>query len=137
MPHYLGLDRRSPWLAAVLCLCLAGCSRHTGSTAPTAAKAPPPFAKSDSEDFDPQDPCNLLDPKEVEAVMGAPLAVPPYRAGNGPATPSPGGENCVYESGNFRYITLEVTREGGAQQYSMTGMVKNLMKSGGGKGDIQ
>jgi len=137
MRHYLALTSRCLLLAALAGLGLAGCSRHPAPPLPVNAKAPPPFAKSDSEDLDPQDPCNLLDPKEVEAVMGAPLAVPPYRAGNGPATPAPGGENCVYESGNYRYITLEVTREGGAQQYSMTGMVKNLMKSGGGKSDIQ
>ncbi len=125
-------------LTTLLGCALAGCSRHAPSTAtPTGGPPPPPFAQSPSEaTYDKQDPCNLLDPKEVEAVLGAPLATPPYRAGDGPANPTPSGSDCVYEAANFRYITLEVTYEGGAQQYSMTGMVKGLMKSGGGKGDI-
>ncbi|MBV9344241.1 MAG: hypothetical protein JO341_06575 [Gammaproteobacteria bacterium] len=126
-------------LVTLALLAIGGCSRHTPSTAKlNAPPTAPPFAQSDTGDtYDPQDPCNLLDPKEVEAVLGAPLAVPPYRAGSSTFNPSPSGENCVYESGNFRYITLEVDREGGAQHYSMTGMVKNLMKMGGGSAPIQ
>ena len=102
----------------------------------TGNSPPPPFASAAEDTYDKQDPCNLLDPKEVEAVLGAPLATPPYRAGNGPASPSSSGSECIYETAKFRYISLEVTYEGGAQQYSMTGMVKGLMKSGGGKQDI-
>jgi hypothetical protein len=125
-------------LAVLLAAVLQGCSKHTASTPVSgpAGRPPPPFAQSDSETYDKQDPCNLLDPKEVEAVLGTHLATPPYRSGNATAGPSPSGNECVYEAGNFRYITLEVVYEGGAQQYSMTGMVKGLMKSGGGKEDI-
>ena len=69
-------------LAALIGGALLGCSHKA---APASAQAPPPFATSPvaEENFDKQDPCNLLDPKEVEAVLGAPLAVPPYRSGNG------------------------------------------------------
>ncbi len=114
---------------------LLGCSQKTP---PASVQAPPPFATSPAagEQFDAQDPCNLLDPKEVEAVLGAPLAVPPYRSGNGTVSPTPDGDTCIYETAGFRYIAFDVTYEGGTQAYSMTGMVKGLMKSGGGSADI-
>jgi hypothetical protein len=122
-------------LAALIGGALLGCSHKA---APASAQAPPPFATSPvaEENFDKQDPCNLLDPKEVEAVLGAPLAVPPYRSGNGTVSPTPDGDTCIYETAGFRYIALDVTYEGGTQAYSMTGMVKGLMKSGGGSADI-
>ncbi len=134
MTHRGGL---AACFAALIAATLCGCSQHSPSTArPSGAPPPPPFAQTPEETYDKQDPCNLLDPKEVEAVLGAPLAVAPYRSGNGPTDPSPSGTTCVYETANFRYLTLEVTYEGGAQQYSMMGMVKGLMKGGAGKEDI-
>ncbi|HVN46969.1 MAG TPA: hypothetical protein VMT66_17200 [Steroidobacteraceae bacterium] len=132
-----GLVCRFSAVAILAGTVLTACSRHSTPPPPTSAKAPPPFASSREEIYDPQDPCNLLEPKEVEAVLGAPLAVPPYRGANAIADAAPEGEACVYETADFRAITLEVTREGGAQAYSMTNMVKNLMKSGGGSSGIQ
>ncbi len=124
-------------LAALIAAGLCGCSQHSpSSTQASGAPPPPPFAQSKEEIYDKQDPCNLLDPKEVEAVLGAALAVPPYRAGNGTSDPRPSGNECVYETANFRYLTLEVTYRGGAQQYSMMGMVKGLLKGGAGKEDV-
>ena len=122
--------------AALVCGALLGCSHK--SAPPTGSKSPssPPFASSDSGDYAKDDPCSLLEPKEVEAVLGAPLAVPPYRGANAAADPSGSSDTCIYEGANFRYISLEVTYEGGAQAYSMTNMVKGLMKGGGGKADI-
>jgi hypothetical protein len=136
MPGRTG-SLRSIAFVVLLCGALCGCSHKsappTGSTAPP----PPPFASSDSEeDYAKDDPCSLLEPKEVEAVLGAPLAVPPYRGANAASDPSGSSDTCIYEAANFRYISLEVTYEGGAQAYSMTNMVKGLMKGGGGKGDI-
>src|SRR5215813_4846147 len=125
-----GLSCRRIAFAALTAVALCACSRHS------AAPPPPPFAQSHEETYDKHDPCNLLDPNEVEAALGAPLATPPYRSGNGTFGPKPDGDACVYETANFRYLTLEVTYEGGAQQYSMSGMVKGLMKSGGGREDI-
>lgn len=133
-----GLCYRGIAFAALIAVALCGCSRQSASPAPPpgGAPPPPPFATSNEPTYDKEDPCNLLDPKEVEAVLGASLATPPYRSGNGTFNPTPSGDACVYETANFRYITLEVTYEGGAQQYSMTGMVKGLLKAGGGKEDI-
>ena len=138
MPGQTG-GLRSIACAALACGALLGCSHKSepASATTTGATPPPPFAKSPPEEsYEKEDPCNLLDPKEVEAVLGAPLATPPYRSGNATFGPSGSGSACVYETANFRYITLDVTYEGGAQEYSMTGMVKGLMKGGGGKEDI-
>lgn len=128
-------DRILSWLAlaALTAGALQACSKHSEPAIKTgSAPPPPPFAHSNTpEDYSKDDPCALLDPKDVEAALGAPLAVPPYRAGSGPFDPSGGGKVCVYETAKFRYITLEVDWEGGQSAYSMGGMVKNLMKSGG------
>jgi len=59
---------------------------------------------------DPHDPCRLLDPKEVEAVLG-PLAGAPYRGGNpngdsGP-TPDPEGDVCWYYTAEDKNIAVQ------------------------------
>ncbi len=85
-------------------------------------------AAADSGD-DANDPCSLLLPKEAEAVLGAPLAVPPFRSMGGPDGASANGDNCVYETAGFRYLTVAVDFSGGAQSYSMVNFVKRLMNS--------
>ncbi len=110
------------WMA---CIVMAGCSKHP-SGALTAA-TPPPMAVSDSEGDDQNDPCSLIEPKEAEAVLGAPLGTPPYRAGNG--TPEADGSDCVYQTANFHQIVLSVDFEGGAQSYGMTGFGKKLLST--------
>jgi hypothetical protein len=135
MPAIGDLERRWSALAALACGVLVGCSQH--SPPPPSATVAPPFAKSSSDEFDHDDPCSLLDPKEVEAALGAPLAAPPYRSANGTVDPTPTGDSCIYETAKFRYISLDVTFKGGAQVYSMSaGMMKNLLKSGGGNAQI-
>jgi hypothetical protein len=129
---------------AFLVSAFLGCSNKASPPPATASIAPsaggsiaPPFAKSSEfEQYDKQDPCSLLDPKEVEAVLGAPLAVSPYRS-NGVGDPVPTGKTCIYETDKFRYISLDVEFSGGAQIYSMTlGMLNGLVKSGGGNAEI-
>ena len=115
--------------AALMCGLFGGGSKHSSPVTPTATGTAPPFAQSSSSEPDQNDPCSLLDPKEVEAALGAPLAVPPYRSFNGPFGATPDGSSCVYETAKFRFISLEVTYSGGSQTYSMIGMTKNLMKS--------
>jgi hypothetical protein len=87
--------------------------------------APPPMAQSDSDQYDQDDPCSLLEPKEVEAVLGAALGTPPYRASNG--MPSADGPDCMYQTANFRQITFTVEFKDGAQSYNMTGFAKKLL----------
>lgn len=60
---------------------------------------------------DPHDPCRLLEPKEVEAVLGAPLAGAPYLGTNpdgdsGP-TPNPTGNVCWYYTADDRNLTIQ------------------------------
>jgi hypothetical protein len=61
------------------------------------------------------DPCSLLEPKEVEAVMG-PLAGPPFRTHDSPEdnAPDANGKVCVYETADFSNIRLSVEWEDGA-----------------------
>jgi hypothetical protein len=133
MPGRWDGERRWIALAVVICGILFGCNKPSPPTSltSTGASPAPPFARSSSDVFDHDDPCSLLDPKEVEAVLGASLAAPPYRSYNGPYGPTADGSTCIYETANFRFISLEVTFSGGAQAYSMFGMVKNLLKSAG------
>lgn len=129
--------------ALLMCACL-GCS-HPSATPPAASSVTasaggppaPPFARSSEfEQYDKDDPCALLEAREVEAVLGAPLAVPPYRS-NGVGDPAPTGKTCVYETAAFRSISLDVVFSGGAQIYSMTvGMLNGLVKGGGGSAEI-
>lgn len=134
MPGHLRF--RAAILATLSGAVLLGCSHKQEPPRAGTAPAAPPFASStDDESDDTRDPCGLLDPKEVEAVLGAPLAVPPFRAGNG-TEPRPSGSDCVYETKNFRYLTLTATYEGGQQEYSLTQMVKGQLKGGRGNEDI-
>ena len=121
-------------LAMLLGTLLLGCSHKAPEPGATAASAPlaggggPPMASSDSAEFDFDDPCNLLEPKEVEAVLGAPLAVAPFR-GERPDRPVAASDTCVYVTAGFKYITLEVQWKDGARAYSMTTMAKKLLGS--------
>jgi hypothetical protein len=74
------------------------------------------------------DPCALLDPKEVEAVLGAPLAVPPFHIQGG--TPQDGGESCAYWDSNFHTILVDVNWDGGAMVWKMYGSVASMANQG-------
>lgn len=76
----------------------------TSDTADTAATAQAEAAP------DPTDPCRLLEVSEVEAVLGGPLAGPPYRSRN-PNGDSAGetdetGYWCWYETAEHRNLAL-------------------------------
>jgi hypothetical protein len=106
------------WMA---CLVLAACSQKT---APLDAQRPP-MAQNATPESDEEDPCSLLEPKEVEAVLGAPLGTPPYRASN--ATPAADGKDCVYQTANFHTIIFTVDFTDGAQDFKMTGFAQKLL----------
>ncbi|MEO8002462.1 MAG: hypothetical protein ABI644_11350 [Arenimonas sp.] len=80
---------------------------------------------------DPHDPCRLLEPKEVEAVLGAPLAGAPYLGGNpdgdsGP-TPNSDGDVCWYYTANDSNITIQADwKDAGAIN---AGISANLAKA--------
>lgn len=129
----IGNAKRTGMLfAALIGSALIGCSKQSPPVDPSmSASGAAPISRSDSSEVNHNDPCSLLEPKEVEAVLGAPLATPPFRSVNGPATADTGGDTCIYEAANFRYISLEVDFTDGARSYSTFNMSKNLMKSTG------
>lgn len=92
------------------------------------AKAPPATAQTSASDSSSEpgerDPCSLLEPKELEAVFGGPLAVPPYRERSG--TPKQDGDTCVYQDAHFHDIQVDVDWEGGAMVWKMLGTVAAL-----------
>lgn len=78
------------------------------------------------------DPCSLLEPKEVEAVIG-PLAGPPFRTSTDDNAPSDSGDVCVYETADFSNIRLSVEWEDGAMMYKAASLPGRIV--GGGLGD--
>ncbi len=105
----------------LLAVLLGGCGR---SSSPDAVQIGSADSGSSAATADAQDPCSLLPPKDAEAALGAPLAVPPFRATGG--QPQAGGEDCVYETADFHRITLNPTWSGGGMVLRMYGMVQGL-----------
>lgn len=83
------------------------------------------MAQNETSEPHQNDPCSLLEPKEVETVLGAPLGTPPFRASNG--TPQADGDDCEYLTADFSRIIFTVAFEDGAQSFKMTGFAKKLL----------
>lgn len=117
-------------VAVLLCAVLAACGGKTppssAAGAPAGGSDQPPMAQSDTTESDDNDPCSLLDPKEVSAIFGGSLGTPPYRASNG--NPAADGSDCIYRGPQFQEITLSVEFEGGQQAYHIGDFVGNLVK---------
>ena len=95
--------------------------------APARGNGAAPISQTNSNEFHYDDPCSLLEPREVQAVLGAPLATAPYRSDSG--SPKVDGRSCSYVSADFRGFSLEVEFTGGAQAFGMFGFAKNLLGS--------
>jgi hypothetical protein len=120
-------------ICALLCACghrQPGTSQLSSDAASSGAAAHPPMAQSESAEFHYDDPCSLLTPAEVEAALGAPLGTAPYRASG--SNPDPAGSDCVYQTANFRTVTLHVEFEGGQQAYHISDFVGGLIKGSNG-----
>ena len=116
----------------LLCAALVGCGGKPppgAGTVSAGGSGQPPMAQADTDEFHHDDPCSLLDPKEVEAVFGGPLGTAPYRGSND--NPTADGSDCVYRSANFQDITLSVVFDGGQQAYHVGDFVGNLVKGAG------
>ena len=85
-----------------------------------------------SSEFHHDDPCSLLEPKEVEAAFGAPLGTAPYRGSN--LKPAADGSDCVYQTASFQVVTLNVSFKDGQQAYHIGDFVGSLVK--GAKGAV-
>jgi hypothetical protein len=118
-------------LTAMFAVLAVGCGSKTADKAAPESKLgsqQAPIAQRGSDESPNDDPCSLLEPKEVEAVLGAPLAVPPYRTGgNAPNGPSAHGDNCAYETADFHQILLKVHFTDGAQAYNVGGYANKLI----------
>lgn len=79
-----------------------------------------------------EDPCALLEVAEVEAVLGEPLAGPPFRASSG--LPDPEGASCRYETAAFRAIDLRVEWSNGGDAFGIMNLVGGIADAGGMKG---
>jgi len=115
-------------LVSAITLTLPACDRAKSGTAQlpaSAASAGAVGAKAGiaSPAPDAQDPCRLLDPKEVEAVLG-PLAGPPYRTRDVSdyGEPADEGNACRYEARDLRGITVAVTWSGGGMALRVIGL---------------
>src|SRR5262245_30609525 len=76
------------------------------------------------------DPCSLLEPKEVEAVMG-PLAGPPFRTHESPEdnAPDANGDVCVYETADFSNIRVSIEWEDGAMLLKAVSLPGRMLNS--------
>jgi hypothetical protein len=80
----------------------------------------------------PKDHCSLLEPKEVEAALGAPLATPPFLSRD--AVPDDEGNACEYEDASLHNITIAVEWDGGAMAFKMYGAFQGLVNQTAAKG---
>jgi hypothetical protein len=78
-------------------------------------------------------PCALLEPAEVEAVIG-PLAGPPFRASGG--LPDPEGGSCRYEAADLRAVELRVEWSDGGQAFGIMNMTQGVISEGGLEGVV-
>lgn len=91
--------------------------RGTGASGRTANREP--------------DPCSLLEPAEVEAVIGA-LAGPPFRTreASDDNQPFDTGDACVYETADFSSVRLAVTWTDGAMALKAISLPGRILSGG-------
>ena len=101
-------------LVTLLLAAIAGCRDKDAATTDVAGDEVADSAITAVADLaktpDPQDPCRLLEPKEVEAVLGAPLAFAPYRGGqpigDSAGIPEKNGSACWYYTADSKNLTV-------------------------------
>jgi hypothetical protein len=91
---------------------------------------------------DPFDPCRLLEPKEVEVVLGAPLAFAPYRGGqaigDSAAMPQEDGDACWYFSTNNQNVVVQAEwKDAGAINAAVGGYAEKVDKASKGMLKLQ
>ncbi len=124
---------------SLVCLLTAACGRAAPSravntsgmktSATSSGSQAPPISESSTDEYDYDDPCSLLEPSEVEAVLGSKLAVAPFRSGGDPDSPTADGDHCIYETADFHVISMSVDFTGGAEAFGMANFGKKLLGS--------
>ena len=115
-------------LIAIAAILLIACGKKAADTSGSGTVASDnPSGESNLASDAGQNPCSLLEPAEVEAILGVTLAGPPYRYNKtGKEGPAPDGEACRYETAAYHVVEVEVDWTGGAQLMKMYGGVQNL-----------
>jgi len=119
---------------------LAACSKQSAEApppAPQAAAARPAQPKEPAAEPvagpDREDPCQVLEVAEVEAVIGA-LATPPYRSAANNDEPSVRGDMCRYVAGDGHYLELSVSWTGGSNLLQSLGSIDEVKQKAGAQG---
>ena len=108
---------------------IPGCSKPSVPADP-AKSGRPALAGADASDDDrrpgDRDPCQLLDVKEVEALIG-PLAVGPYQSKNG--KPARRGDGCDYLAADKHNMHVEVMWEGAGAVLKMMSIPGQIVQA--------
>jgi hypothetical protein len=118
--------RRVCWIASIG-LVLVACSKPAPDAAPAtpaASVADTHETVADDEEAKDGDPCSLLEPKEVEAVLGQPLGTPPFV---NPPDDKSRDHACRYVGNDLREVDVEVTWSGATMVWKMFGMVQGAL----------
>jgi hypothetical protein len=122
------LSRRLAYAGfSALALAACGCSSSQSDKASATTTS-----SSRAESFVAKDACSLLDPKEVEAVLGAPIATPPFLSRDG--VPGRDGSACEYLDANLHSTTVDVEWDGGAMAFKMYGAFQSTVDQTAAKG---
>lgn len=114
-------------LIALIGLVLAACSKpatDAAPPAPSASVADTHETVADDEEAKEGDPCSVLAPKEVEAVLGQPLGTPPFV---NPSDDKSREQTCRYVGNDLREVDVEVTWTGATMVWKMLGMVQGAL----------
>jgi hypothetical protein len=117
------------WLAflSLAALALFACGGSASpQNDPSRASSGSSASASSSESVGPEEPCSLLEPREVEAVLGAPLAMPPFLSRD--SKPSDEGSACEYEDAALHSITVDVDWEQAATVFKMYGTFQGAVE---------
>lgn len=111
-------------MIATMCACGAGDPTDDPGASASPKPTPPDSAElaaaglaEPAAPLDPKDPCRLLEAREVEAVLGEPLASPPYRGwqpgGDRAGRTDEQGDWCWYVTPTRRNIAVSFSAENG------------------------
>ncbi|MFO1467239.1 MAG: hypothetical protein U1F35_12520 [Steroidobacteraceae bacterium] len=117
-------------LIAAMVIILAACSKPGAPAPATAANSRATPAADAHETITEEEaegegaPCSLLEPKEVEAVLGEPLATPAFTR---LPDEKPRVAGCHYVGADLREVVVDVTWSGAAMIWKMLGMVQGAI----------
>ena len=118
---------------AVAAIALAGCDRSAPAASAVADAAPARSLDQIGTPIATFDPCSLLEIKEVEAALGAPLAVLPYRTSGSQAgraaAPDADGKSCYYVTADFHNIHVGTVESGGAKALTLLRRFNGLVRT--------